>query len=154
MTYTFRAESRDITVPGLKKPVANHHVDVTIFDTPAEFATAYDNYVDCEPDGTGATISACFHRCNDEDMIDGYLGEMWFCRETVGRDDIIHEAVHVAVCYAQLHFGGNRKFRTLRLPWDDDDKWREEVIAYVAAPLADHLIEVLLESTEELAHAA
>ncbi|WP_037162627.1 hypothetical protein [Rhodococcoides fascians] len=139
-----RAQTQDVYVPGLKKPVADNHVNIKIFDTEAEFNTAYDEAcADVEPEGTGATVGACFFHAEHEELVDGYVGELWFDRENIDRDQIIHEAVHVGVYVAQLHFG-SRKYRPLRL--SVDDRTREEIIAYIAAPLADHLIEVLLET--------
>ncbi|WP_032381010.1 hypothetical protein [Rhodococcoides fascians] len=152
MPYTETiAQSQDITVPDVDPPVADHHVRVRVYDTVDEFNAAYDAHFD-EPAGTGETVGACFSQAEPDELVDGFVGTLWFDRETVDRDMIIHESVHVGVYVAQLHYGSKR-YRPLRL--STENRTREEVIAYVAAPLADHLIDVLLDQpAQELLHVA
>lgn len=137
MTDRFISRIQGIRVPDLTPELPPYWIRVAVHDTNHDMRRAMAKMHGLSIRTVGDWGGGFTHA--PQPGRNGYLGILRLSRESLPIEFIVHEAVHVAVFLAQVHFGAN----PLRLPMGGKGL-REEVVAYVTGVLAESLIEALL----------
>lgn len=123
--FSGRCEVR-VNFPGVQKLWFN----LKVYDTAAELQRLAAQW-HSQPLSEWADTVGCFH---GHDGPGRYIGLMRLCDEHMNARVVIHEAVHAAVAFARVHFGG-----ALDLGSDVTD--REELLAYATDDIAESILQ-------------